>query len=159
MPQPSSDDTTPEAGDPRIPGAESFSDQDWAMAQLLACMSQRKTADELGINPKTPQRRMAEPNFADVVRRLRRQHYEDLVAALTTAAPKAVATLENHLIGEKPGPCIQAAKALLQFRFQAGREGDLRAEVERLERLVAGRTTDDSSWASWCDGPSSEDPS
>lgn len=122
----------------RVAGADALTDRDWAMAQLLAARSQRKAADELGVSSKTVQRRMADPVFAQVVRLLRSQHYEDLTASLTDAAPEAVRALRDHLTGEEPGPCIQAAKAILQYHVQVHRERELQERIDRLEQQLDG---------------------
>ena len=84
------------------------------------------------------------------------QHYGDIAGLLMAAVSAAIATLVNHLDGEKPGPCIQAAKALCEFSQQARRDGDFDARIAHIERAVSGRTQDDSTWAPWYDGSSNK---
>jgi hypothetical protein len=104
-------------------------------AALAGGNTQAQAAERTGVSPRTIRRRLANPEFAALVERLRVQTAEDVLQMLSEAVVGAVRTLVE-LTGPSMPPAVRlgAAKALLdQYpRYSAA------VDVDRRLRALEG---------------------
>ncbi len=118
-----------------------MSDQDELIADLLGeGWTHRRTAETVGVSPKTVQRRMADPAFSSVVSKRRRNRFGHLSNQLLTAGDMALNVLVDALASDDEKVSLQAANLVLTHGHRYNRvlddhETELRFEAieQRLE--------------------------
>ena len=111
-------------------------------AALIACLASganyTEAAKKSGISARTISRRMSNPEFQEKVSDTRRSALIRAVGAISTAASRAVLTL-NELLGAKHPPSIRlaAARAVLENVVRLTQHADLDHRLAALEATAA----------------------
>jgi len=117
----------------RLMGRNQAGGSELLLASALAAgATQVEAAERTGVSARTVRRRLAEPEFAALVERLRVQKAEDVLEMLGDSVVRAVETLVELTGPSAPAPVrLAAARTLLEqySRFSASVDVDRRLRV------------------------------
>lgn len=112
------------------------------LSEMLLNGSIEKAASNAGISKTTAYRYLDDDDFNELYKEKRKQSLDEVVAQLTTAATKAVKTLEEVLDDEEAPPTakVSASRAILDNMFK----GFSLVEIEdRLTKIESSFKTND----------------
>jgi hypothetical protein len=105
---------------------------------LVQCPTIRRACRKAGVPVRTYGRWKHQPAFAAALEELRREAFQEGVAQLKAALPKAAGTLVKHLRAERPADAIRSARAILDTAFRGVELMDLIRDVQELKRAHYG---------------------
>ncbi len=120
---------------------EITSNQARALALLLAGTNIEATAGAIGVNPATIHRWLNDPEFAEELRRGRRQLVEHAATKMQAAAEVAATTVIGLMQNKRAtaGIRLRAALAVLEMNTKWIELEDLQARLEALEQRLGGQ--------------------
>lgn len=105
---------------------------------LGAGLTHTEAAALAGLTPKSVQRRLADPEFAAAVARLRAARVDEIAGQLTGMGSRAVSVLSELLESDKPALRLRAVELTLSWLSRLRREVDFDVRLSRLEGGSAG---------------------
>jgi hypothetical protein len=112
--------------------------QDRIIVALLEHPTLERAAAALGMSPVTLWRRMQKPEFAETLRKARRETFSQSLARLQHAAHAAVNTL-LRVMTDREAPAasrVRAADVVLQATIRGMEVEDIEVRVSELERAA-----------------------
>ena len=106
--------------------------------QLAVGASVAEAAKAAGVSRQHIYNRLADESFRAEIRRVRQEHFEQVMGRLSELSTKAVQVLAEVQGNTDEGSKLRllAAKTVLQFRSQLWQESELEARIAALEHLA-----------------------
>ena len=110
--------------------------RDLAIAALLASRTHAAAAEACGISLRTLQRWLKEDAFAEAYRQAKYELVSGATMRLRSNGIEAVEALQEIAAGKENPPAarVSAARAILEFMFEAHEIEDLGTRLEKLEQ-------------------------
>jgi hypothetical protein len=109
-----------------------------AISALLTHRTMAAAAEAVGVNPRTLNQWLRDPDFDAAFREARRRAVDHAVSRLQRLCDRAVRTLARAMRGEDMNVAARAAKIVLDTALRGVQVDDLARRVEELDALARG---------------------